>query len=618
MSKYLSATQIRRAIDELSAFHIFFGTTFLVLKDQRAPIGAMANIGLDAANREHLRKYFRVNPKSECFFTPFQIKKNEIRWRPPNYASTSLQAINTQGFADALLHEKKSARWGWRETYLDFLKLKLPQGKRLPLFHLSVWFLRNDQWPDEAGFGFIVNQFTIKYDFSADELSALFDCEIPDFNGDAFASGLVAWNDIIAEFGDPPDLPIEGGSILQLLEASRVGPAHRIKLEPARRLNIITGDNGLGKTFLLDLIWWALTQNWTGRPATQISASSGGPTISFVVSATASKQPVNAVLDLKSGKWSVPKLSSTSGLTLYAKIDGSFSVWDPVSATAGHGASALEISRDEVWFGDTSNKIEGLVRDWVKWQLSPSHSGVFATFKRMIERLRPPEGEFSLGQPVRIQGYAMEIPTILHSYGSVPIIYESAGIRRILSIAYLVVWAWEEHKIAARLNMRKQERQIVFMIDEAEAHLHPRWQRILLPALLGIPVDLHDDLSIQFFVATHSPLILASAEPVWDDESDTLFHLDLDRSGRVVFSEIPFERRGTADSWLRSEAFDEVHPGSFDAEAALKSAKELIQSANPEKARVEDVTRLLEGTLPAEDPFWLRWILFTNKFGDKQ
>ena len=35
----------------------------------------------------------------------------------------------------------------------------------------------------------------------------------------------------------------------------------------APRLNLLAGDNGLGKTFLLDLAWWALTGSWAQRGA---------------------------------------------------------------------------------------------------------------------------------------------------------------------------------------------------------------------------------------------------------------------------------------------------------------------------------------------------------------
>lgn len=44
------------------------------------------------------------------------------------------------------------------------------------------------------------------------------------------------------------------------LKLNNVGPAPTMDLEFGDRLNIITGDNGLGKSFLLDIVWWAMTR----------------------------------------------------------------------------------------------------------------------------------------------------------------------------------------------------------------------------------------------------------------------------------------------------------------------------------------------------------------------
>ena len=46
----------------------------------------------------------------------------------------------------------------------------------------------------------------------------------------------------------------------------------------------------------------------------------------------------------------------------------------------------------------------------------------------------------------------------------------------------------------------------IVIIDEVETHLHPRWQREILPILLDVFPK------IQFFVATHSPQIISSVE----------------------------------------------------------------------------------------------------------
>ena len=50
--------------------------------------------------------------------------------------------------------------------------------------------------------------------------------------------------------------------MLEHLSLENVGPAPQMTLELAKRVNLITGDNGLGKSFLLDVAWWALTRRW--------------------------------------------------------------------------------------------------------------------------------------------------------------------------------------------------------------------------------------------------------------------------------------------------------------------------------------------------------------------
>jgi hypothetical protein len=55
--------------------------------------------------------------------------------------------------------------------------------------------------------------------------------------------------------------------VLERLKLRDVGPADEMELELSPRRNIVTGDNGLGKSFLLDVAWWALTGSWSGNPA---------------------------------------------------------------------------------------------------------------------------------------------------------------------------------------------------------------------------------------------------------------------------------------------------------------------------------------------------------------
>jgi len=50
--------------------------------------------------------------------------------------------------------------------------------------------------------------------------------------------------------------------MLKHLLLKNVGPAPDMAIEFGPRMNLLTGDNGLGKSFLLDVAWWALTRKW--------------------------------------------------------------------------------------------------------------------------------------------------------------------------------------------------------------------------------------------------------------------------------------------------------------------------------------------------------------------
>ena len=69
--------------------------------------------------------------------------------------------------------------------------------------------------------------------------------------------------------------------MLEYLALEAVGPAPRLELSLAPRLNIITGDNGLGKSFLLEVAWFVSTFRWSGDPARPVRTSGVQPKIHF-------------------------------------------------------------------------------------------------------------------------------------------------------------------------------------------------------------------------------------------------------------------------------------------------------------------------------------------------
>ena len=98
------------------------------------------------------------------------------------------------------------------------------------------------------------------------------------------------------------------------------------------------------------------------------------------------------------------------------------------------------------------------------------------------------------------------------------------------------------------------------LFDEVESHLHPRWQRSILRALRDLGSVLHGDVALQLVVSTHSPLVLASAEPWFDPEQDAWFDLDLRGDPpQAQLARRTFTPHGTAGSWLTSDPISSRH-----------------------------------------------------------
>lgn len=312
-----------------------------------------------------------------------------------------------------------------------------------------------------------------------------------------------------------------------------------------------------------------------------------------------------------------------AGLIIYARVDGSYAIWDPLGQKYPYQekTESVALSREEVWGNVPSERIEGLIRDWGRWQSNPQRFP-YATFVKLLSRFSPPEFyEFRPGEPTRIPGDKREIPTIIHPYGEVPIMYASAGVRRVVTLAYLIVWAWLEHLLAAEMSGASPQRRMVVLIDELEAHLHPFWQREILPALMDIADMLEEMLKqttqVQYIISTHSPMVMASSETVFNEETDKLFHLDMQSSGEVILKPMEFYRYGDVSAWLTSPFFNLRQARSKDAENAIEAAKplQLVKDITPEQ--VQKVTSELIRSLAPDDYFWPRWIVFAERYGVK-
>lgn len=417
--------------------------------------------------------------------------------------------------------------------------------------------------------------------------------------------------------------------MLKYLNLKNLGLAPDLRLDLAPRLNLITGDNGLGKSFLLDLAWWALTRTWAGSAALP-PLSARHPQIEYVVQGKAGEaKPVVSRFRRTDETWPVDaKRPPMPGVVVYIRIDGGFSVWDPARNywrnDPGRPA-AYHFASSEVWEGlDVRGQrvCEGLERDWINWQ--EGRKPQFRVLEEVLRVLSPVAETLRAGAPQRLfLGEGRDRPTLLIGSQTVPVALASAGVRRVLALAYFLVWAWHEHQVAAGLLGKKPESRVVILFDEPETHLHPRWQRTIVPSVLAAVDALRGktDAPPQVLLASHSPLVAASLEPLFDRDQDDVARLEI-QDGVVTIEQGAWAPQGDAANWLVSETFGLEQARSLDAERAIEAAEAFMRGDLGVLPKGLDskpaIHNALSRLLPAHDHFWPRWVVSTQPLPGKQ
>lgn len=430
--------------------------------------------------------------------------------------------------------------------------------------------------------------------------------------------------------------------MLTRLSLSNVGPASTMDVEFGSRANIFTGDNGLGKSFIFDIAWWALTRRWphevnpamTSGFVARPNDRSTPATIGYEGTGVTTDVSYEATYDPSEEKWTGPPGRPwVPGLVAYAHADGSFSVWDP-ARNARLGASdeepgerrrAYVLTDAQVWDGLRELRegraipvCNGLLVDWANW--INAHNGNAQAMEKAIKALSPDRNEHELapGPLMRVSiDDAREIPTVQMPYvGPVPILHASSGVRRAVALAYMLIWAWSEHRLAAERYGEVPATSVILLFDEVESHLHPRWQRSILRALNGLGETLFEGAELQLLVSTHSPLVLASAESWFDAERDAWFDLDLEGDPPSVgLRHRPYTPLGRSGYWLTSDAFDlATDRGNLEAEDAILRARAVLLQESPSASMIGEADDALQAArLPDTDPFWIRWRAFVER-----
>lgn len=417
--------------------------------------------------------------------------------------------------------------------------------------------------------------------------------------------------------------------MLRSLTLTGVGPAETFgPVAFAPRLNVITGDNGLGKSFLLDMAWWVLTRTWAREMPAVPAKGKTKSTIAYAYSKSTQGdfsdislfKRSEQVWPVKQGRPAIP------GMVIYAGVDGSFSAWDPArnywqGDESAERPRAFNFTPEQVWNGlpgpGNMRYCNGLIHDWVLWQ--KGQDPAFTDLIKLLDTLSPSATEKLVpGEPVRLGLDVKDYPSLRMPYGQdVALVHASSGMRRIAALAYLLVWTWREHQLACEQTGRKQAKEVIFLIDEIECHLHPQWQRRVIPALLRVMQALTGKkVQVQLIVATHSPLVLASLEPEFDEAEDAIFNIQLANGQAQVIKE-QWAKQGDVVNWLVSDVFGLSQARSLEAEQAIEAAEAWMRgdkTALPTHLKTQAaIHKALLRVLASHDDFWPRWLVDTRQ-----
>ena len=140
-----------------------------------------------------------------------------------------------------------------------------------------------------------------------------------------------------------------------------------------------------------------------------------------------------------------------------------------------------------------------------------------------------------------------------------------------------------------------QSKKALVLLDEVDAHLHPKWQYQVIPSLRDIFPNL------QVLATTHSPLIVVNLQ----SPAESCYRLIRDeKHGGVKAKVVPPESlRGLrADQILTSPAFDLDSTRDQETLALMEEYSTLLAIQNPteyERERLEQVATRLEGEVPS-------------------
>lgn len=249
-----------------------------------------------------------------------------------------------------------------------------------------------------------------------------------------------------------------------------------------------------------------------------------------------------------------------------------------------------EMARREALFGCEANLIEdsATIQALIELDYKGYQEGK-PEFRNLIKKIGEISSEITEGFPIEFLRFGRDkegfYPVFRTPDGEMPLNVLSQGTQSIFQwVAFLLLGLARYYNFPKNL----EKKQGVLIIDEIDAHLHPSWQRRIIPTLIKhFP-------NLQIFCSTHSPLVVAGLS------AGQVQLLSRDNKGGITVSRNNQDIAGwTADEILRTfMAVDDAT--DLETSENLSRLQELRQKKGlkaDEKKELEKLRKILKGNI---------------------
>ena len=219
------------------------------------------------------------------------------------------------------------------------------------------------------------------------------------------------------------------------------------------------------------------------------------------------------------------------------------------------------------------------------------------TIKATVDNVASMASEITEGFPIQFLGVAEDseglYPQFRTTDGDLPLDVLSQGTQSIMQFLAHLIFGYAEYY---DFPLDLKDKPGILIIDEIDAHLHPSWQRRIIPALTN------NFPNLQIFCSTHSPLMLAGLK------AGQVHLLQRGEDNRVTVSRNEVDIAGwSADEILRSflgvsDPTDQKTVDHLERLRELRRKRELSPKESKELESLRDTVSedLLSGPVAAQ------------------